>query len=164
MPGATIEVTFDDAKVRDALKRLAGAGNDLTPLMRDIGEHLLNTTRERFVTQKTPAGVPWAPLSETTRGRKRRNKDKILTERGYLRGNLAFRAGRDSVEVGSPSLYAGTHQFGAKKGAFGSTSKGAPIPWGDIPARPFLGLSDDDEAEIGRLVIDYLNEQLSSGD
>ncbi len=56
------------------------------------------------------------------------------------------------MEIGSPSIYAGTHQFGAAKGAFGSTSKGAPIPWGDIPARPFLGLSDADEADIRDLI------------
>ena len=161
MPGVTIEVTFDDAKVRAALNRLIAAGRDLTPLMREIGEHLLTTTRERFVTQTAPDGTPWTPLSETTKRRKRRNKDKVLTERGFLRGNLTFQAGSDEVLVGSPSIYAGTQQFGAKKGAFGSTSKGAPIPWGDIPARPFLGLSHDDETEIGHLVIDYLNEQLS---
>ena len=161
MPGVTIEVTFDDAKVRAALNRLIAAGRDLTPLMREIGEHLLTTTREHFVTQTAPDGTPWTPLSETTKRRKRRNKDKVLTERGFLRGNLTFQAGSDEVLVGSPSIYAGTQQFGAKKGAFGSTSKGAPIPWGDIPARPFLGLSHDDETEIGHLVIDYLNEQLS---
>ena len=62
--------------------------------------------------------------------------------------------------VGSPSIYAGTHQFGAEKGAFGATSRGDPIPWGNIPARPFLGLSGDDETEIGNLITDYLNEQI----
>ena len=160
MPGATIEVTFDDAKVQRALRRLIAAGSDMTPAMRDIGEHLLNTTRERFVDQKAPDGKPWATLTPTTRERKRRNKDKILTLEGYLRGNLAYRAGADQVEVGSPSIYAGTHQFGARKGAFGKTARGAPIPWGDIPARPFLGLSDDDQDEIGRIVARYLAEAL----
>ena len=160
MPGTTIEVTFDDAKVQRALRRLIAAGRDMTPAMRDIGEHLLNTTRERFVDQKAPDGKLWATLSPVTRERKRRNKDKILTLEGYLRGNLAYRAGPDQVEVGSPSIYAGTHQFGAKKGAFGKTARGAPIPWGDIPARPFLGLSDDDQDEIGRIVARYLAEAL----
>ena len=169
MAGVRIHVTLDDAPVRDALDRLSRASTDLTPLMRDIGEHLLNTTRERFVEQKAPDGTPWAPLSETTKKRKRRNKGKILTERGFLRGNLAYQAGRSEVQVGSPSIYAGTHQFGAKKGSFthgpagseyGSTTQRRRIPWGDIPARPFLGLSDDDEAEILALVDDFLTEAL----
>ena len=61
------------------------------------------------------------------------------------------------VGVPSPaSTYAGTHQFGAKKGQYGSTSRGQPIPWGDIPAREFLGLSDDDESEIVDIVSGYL--------
>ena len=160
MPGATIHVEVDDQQVRASLNRLLAAGRNMTPLMREIGEHLVNTTRERFRVQEAPDGTHWAPLSETTKKRKRRNKDKVLTERGFLRGNLTFQAGHDSVEVGSPSIYAGTQQFGAKKGAFGSTKKGSSIPWGDIPARPFLELSHDDETEIRELVIRYLDEQL----
>ena len=155
MAGVRIRIELDDDEVRAALNRLIAAGTDMTPLMRDIGEHLLNTTRERFVDQTAPDGTPWAPLSETTKRRKRRNVDKILTESGVLQGQLISQAGRDEVLVGSPTIYAGTHQFGALRGAFGMTSRGAPIPWGDIPARPFLGLSGEDGLEIRELVDDY---------
>ena len=161
MAGATIRIEFDDREAQEALDKLIAAGTDLTPLMRDIGEHLLNTTRERFVTQTAPDGTPWAPLSESTKRRKKRNRDKILTRDGFLRGNLAYRADATSVVVGSPSIYAGTHQFGAYEGSFGYAFGGIPIPFGDIPARPFLGLSDDDEAEITALVTDYLTKQLA---
>ena len=156
MAGVTIRVEFDDAEVRRALDRLAKAGADLTPAMREIGEVLLNSARERFSDQTSPDGTPWAPLSEQTRARKPRNKDKVLTLDGHLRGTLAFRAGADSVEVGSPLVYAGTHQFGAPAGSF------APgIPWGDIPARPFLvdangRLAPADEDAIGEIILDYL--------
>ena len=53
-----------------------------------------------------------------------------------------------SREVGSTRIYAGAHQFGARRGACGTNKKGAPIPWGDIPARPFLGVSDADKKTI----------------
>ena len=129
----------------------------MTPLMRDIGEHLLNTTRERFVDQSAPEGTSWVPLRPAT---KRRSRDKVLTEHGFLRGNLTCQAGRDSGIVGSPSIYASVHQFGAEEGAFGSTAGGRPIPWGTIPARPFLGVSDDEEAEIVALVSDYVASAL----
>ena len=158
MAGARIEITFDDAAARAALDRLLAPGTDRTPLMRDIGEHLLNTTRERFSAEKAPDGTPWAPLTETTKRRKKRNAGKILTLSGILGRQLAYRAAPDHVAVGSPFIYAGTHQFGAAKGAFGTTSQGAPIPWGDIPARPFLGLSAEDESEIRALVNDYLRD------
>ena len=144
MAGVTIRVTIDDSEVVAALDRLAAAGRDLTPAMRDVGEHLLNSARERFRSETAPDGAPWAPLTAATRRRKERNKHRILTLEGHLSGNLAYRA--DSVEVGSPSIYAGTHQFGAPAGSFGETATGRPIPWGDIPARPFLVDADGDLA------------------
>ena len=60
------------------------------------------------------------------------------------------------VLTGSPLVYAGTQQFGAEEGSFGSASGGRPIPWGDIPAREFLGLSDADGDEIEVILRDYL--------
>ena len=48
--------------------------------------------------------------------------------------------GSGVLELGSPLKYASTFQFGAKKGQYGKRT-----PWGDIPAREFLGLSDDDQ-------------------
>ncbi len=160
MPGAAIRVEFDAAEVRRALGRLLAAGSDLALLMRDIGEALLDATRERFRDEKAPDGTPWAPVSETTKKRKTRNIDRILAESGVLGGNLAYRAGSGEVEIGSPDKRAGTHQFGAAKGAFGTTKRGAPIPWGDIPAHPFLGLSDADEADIRNIVLRHLADTL----
>ena len=140
------------------LKRAADAGRDLTPLMSEIGEYLVRSTKERFNTETDPTGKPWAPLSEEYRARKKQNRDKILTLSRDLAGSVAFRAARAHVDAGVRPIYSGTHQFGAAKGSFGSTSKGSPIPWGDIPARPFLGLSDEDEREITQIVVDYLDE------
>ena len=127
MAGASIEVTFDDAEVLKAINRLVASGKDLTPAMRDIGEHLLKTTQQRFFDEQAPDGTPWAPLTETTLQRKRRNVGKILTEYANLRGpGLDYQARQDQVEVGSPLIYAGTHQFGAARGTFGLTAKGEP--------------------------------------
>ena len=156
MAGVTIHVELDDREARRALDRLARAGADLTPAMREIGEVLVSSAKDRFSDQKSPDGTPWAPLSEHTKARKKRNKDKILTRDGFLRGTLAYQAGAGSVEVGSPLVYAGTHQFGAEAGSFG-----AGIPWGDIPARPFLADADGrlapaDEDAIGDIVLDHL--------
>ena len=61
------------------------------------------------------------------------------------------------VEWNEPAMY-----YGAKSGEFGfgvyATRNGSfPLPWGDIPARPFLGASEDDKANIVRLVQSYLS-------
>ena len=161
MSGVTLKVEalgIEEAESR--LRRLVLAGQDMTPAMNSIGEYLVRTTRDRFDDEEGPDGTPWKPLSENTKARKRRNADKILTLDGYLRGNLVYRSTPHSVDVGSPFIYAGTHQFGAERGSFGSTSKGTPIPWGDIPARPFLGLSDADGDELTDILRDHIIERL----
>ena len=161
MPGArlTVELTGIGETER-RLRALAEAGHDLTPAMRDIGEYLVRVTKDRFADERDPDGAPWAPLSEATKARKRRNAGRILTEHGYLGGGIVYQAGASEVEAGSPLIYAGTHQFGAEAGSFGSTAGGRPIPWGDIPAREFLGLSEADRDEIEDILRDYLLSQL----
>jgi phage gpG-like protein len=72
--------------------------------------------------------------------------------------SLTYRADADSVEVGTNVIYAGTHQFGARQGAFGRTRRGGPIPWGDIPARPFLptdGLPEEQRREVLDLIREH---------
>lgn len=142
------------------LGKLADAGRDLTPVFSDIGEYLVRVTKDRFRTQTAPDGTSWKPLSELYRKSKKRNKDKILTLDGYLSGTINYNAAREHVDVGSALIYAGTHQFGAAKGSFGMTESGRPIPWGEIPERPFLGLSKADAVEVEQLVVDWLSDQL----
>lgn len=82
---------------------------------------------------------------------------KILTgESKTLATTINYRVTGGAVEIGSDREYAATQQFGAKKGSFGKTKKGRDIPWGDIPARPFLGLSAKDKQDV----LAILNERL----
>jgi phage gpG-like protein len=73
-----------------------------------------------------------------------------------LSGRINYQANARSVRVGSPMIHAATMQFGAAQGAFGRTSRGGPIPWGNIPARPFLGLSQTDRAGVLEIIAEYL--------
>ena len=57
----------------------------------------------------------------------------------------------NSLEVGSTVEYSAVQQFGAKKGSLGPNA-----PWGNIPARPFLGISAADSGAIDRSILDYL--------
>lgn len=155
-----IKVEVQDAELQQGLQALIETGRDLTPVMADIGEQLLNSTRQRFSDQVSPDGQAWSPLSHATKARKKKNKDKILTEEGRLRRLLSVQAGKDYVEVGSTRIYAGTHQFGAERGAYGTTQRGAPIPWGDIPARPFLGVSNTDKKTILEIIQKHLQKSI----
>lgn len=142
MAGAALEITLDDAELQAALKKLLAKLGNLQPFFADVGEELLNSTRARFQSQTAPDGSPWADLSPAYAARKKRNKDKILTLRGALRGTLTQFADAESLRVGSPLVYAATHQFGR--------------PEAHIPARPFLGLSDADRAALLDAIADYL--------
>ena len=93
-----INLEFNDRDARRAFNALLRAGQDLTPIMIDIGEELINSTRERFNTEEDPDGAPWTPLSEISRSRKVRNPDQILTEFGDLRRDIVYQAGRDYVD------------------------------------------------------------------
>jgi len=71
--------------------------------------------------------------------------------------------GDDAVGIGSPMVYAGTFHYGAKSGEFGfgiyATRNGSfPIPWGNIPARRFLGLSQAGRENVVNLVRSYFLE------
>ncbi len=61
-----------------------------------------------------------------------------------------------SLRIGSSLVYAAAQQFGMKKGYAGRTKRGSPIPWGTIPARPFLGVSNRDRQTIMDLARDWL--------
>lgn len=160
-----IEITGDT--VTPALDRLSAAMSDLTPVMQDIGELLIRSTRERFVEGKSPEGAAWAPKSPTTLAayaRRGVNAPRpLIGETGRLGREISYQAGPQSVEVGSNLIYAAVQQFGAAQGAFGRTARGGPIPWGNIPARPYLGLSPEDEIAIIATVDDWLNGVATAG-
>ena len=147
-------------EVQRRLDTLVRVGADLSPAMRDIGEFLMQSTKDRFAEEEDPEGNTWHPLSDATKAKKRRNIDKILTQDAYLR-NVVYQAEGNSVRIGSPMIYAGTHQFGAERGSFGSTGRGSPIPWGDIPARPFLGLSDDDRDAVADIIRRFIIAEIA---
>lgn len=158
MAGAFIEIKDNSPQVLDALQQLLRKTGNLEPAFRDIGEYLLRSHDVRWRAAIDPDGNPWAPLSAATLAKKRKNADKILVESGRLMNSLDYVASPDSLLFGTNSIYGAIHQFGAEQGAFGTTSRGAPIPWGDIPAREFIGISGEDEREILDIIHDYLAE------
>ncbi|MHB1183388.1 MAG: phage virion morphogenesis protein [Desulfobulbia bacterium] len=89
-------------------------------------------------------------------GRQVSGKRPLIGESKRLSTEIHFRITDTGVEVGSPLEQSAVMQFGAKKGDFGRTKRGGEIPWGDIPARPFLGFSDEDKVNV----LDILQEHL----
>ena len=127
--------------ITKALNNLLKQSGDLTPVLGEIGEYLLESTQQRFIDQQAPNGSPWAELSSTTLERKQRT-DRILTESGTLADSLHYQLGRNQLALGSNEEYAAMHQFG------GTTSPQSMMPNQEIVAREFLGIAPFERKEI----------------
>lgn len=136
---ANIEI--DDREVLAALSAIQGRCGNLRPVLLEIGEMLMESTKRRFETTSAPDGSEWA-LNSALSTLLYKEDDRPLTgETGLLMDTIHYAASSDLLEVGSPLEYAAMQQFGGTKAEF-------PHLWGDIPARPFLGLSDDDRSNL----------------
>ena len=157
----TVSVT--DSSALDAFNRLIAFGESPQPALLAIGEKMLEFTRARFVSSTDPYGNPWAPNADTVLRNALHGRSKSFTKRGALaKGGAEYLAGKkpligeskslstefsyqsplvigdNLVTISSTMKYAGTQQFGALQGQFGRDTRNHPIPWGDIPARPFF--------------------------
>ncbi|MBO2611221.1 phage virion morphogenesis protein [Shewanella algae] len=151
MVGARIEVTLDgDTGVIQQLQRLVTKGEQLGPLMNDIGEMLLFSHNQRNAEGIAPDGTPWAPLSTATQALKPHHKNSPLRLNDILLQQLLYQADENGLELGSNMVYAAMQHFG------GTTSPKSMIPGKEIPAREFIGLSSDDEQAVLDMVVEYL--------
>jgi phage virion morphogenesis protein len=165
-----IEIKVDNKNVIAAIERLAKATANLRPALLAIGEDLVVSTKKRFETSTAPDGTRWTPNSQSTylqhlgSAKSNHRKDgrinsrgaaKVMGKRpligiGTLSQQIYSNVDGNGLQVGSTMEYAAMQQFGGKKSMF-------PHLWGDIPARPFLGISDADEQNIISVVNNYLS-------
>lgn len=161
MSGLTLTVELDDAALGQRLADLVERLDRPIGFYKGVGEYLTKIAIPRnFSSESAPDGTPWAVLSPVTVARreaKGQTPITILRATGRMSAGISYDATNDHVLIGSPAPQAAVMQFGAAKGAFGANANGNPIPWGNIPARPFLGLSAEDEAEIIHIASDWLN-------
>ncbi|HOJ87247.1 MAG TPA: phage virion morphogenesis protein, partial [Elusimicrobiales bacterium] len=118
-----------------------------------------------------------------TKARRRKGKGKgtakILQDTGYLKNSIFPIVYENKAMLVTNTAYAPTHQFGAKKGEFGvinavikahkrrnkrgrktilvrQHTRKVNAPFGDIPARPFMVLREEDKKRIIDLVKGYI--------
>lgn len=144
-----ITIEIESEKLQRALSEVQQRIGDMSPLMADIGELLTQSTKHRFATSTGPDGTPWAPLKDGS-GR----KPLVLT--GTMRDQIFPTSGPDFVEIGASVKQAPWHQFGVDPFQIETKNFGF-VDHPGIPARPFLGVSADDDAEIIKLAGAYLD-------
>lgn len=145
----TLGVDYDDQQLQVYLKKLHKLSGDMAPAMLEISEFLHERSRDHFDDQQAPDGTPWATLSPKTLARKAKKGvpvNQILHgEHLHLRDTIyPFHSPTATGISTGPgtTAYAATHQFGDERR--------------NIEARPYLGLSAEDELEI----VDILKEHL----
>ena len=127
---------------------------ELDWLLYEVSVLVEDQTKLRIANEKTaPDGTPWAPWSDryaATRNTGNRRRHSLLVGEGDLRDSIqAYTMGMGSssmAAVGSPLIYAATHQFGDE-------ARG-------IPARPYLGISADNHSDIEHFVARRIQDLL----
>lgn len=131
-----IEIEINNAQeVAALLERLAHATTYRAPLMRSIAGTMESAVLQNFEVGGRPK---WLGLKY------RQGTPLVDTEN--LMGSITSAYTNDEAIVGTNEPYAAIHQFGGKAG------RGRKV---DIPARPFLALTPQDEADILEDIQDY---------
>lgn len=153
MAGATLTVRLEATQAAAQLRRAADAWGEPGPILRAIGTGLVTNVSRRFRTGMDPFGNPWPELNAAYEAGKR--NQFILQESGRLVESINRDVVGHELAVGSNVVYAAIHQFGgtirAKRGPYlvfrigGQTIKAREV---FIPARPYLGIGDEDEDTI----------------
>lgn len=142
-----------------ALKRLGNKDNQ-KDLMDTLGSYGVSSTQERFIRKSSPNGLGWKPAH---RG------GQTLRDTGRLFQSLTYRATQNGVEWGTNVIYAAIHQFGgtikpkkAKKLVFRGLKGMVFANQVNIPARPYLGINDEDRTEMANLIQDWMGRPFAA--
>ncbi|WP_419843609.1 phage virion morphogenesis protein [Actinobacillus pleuropneumoniae] len=136
------EFEFDDDELRKALKRVAMLKHN-AHIMRKVAGVLQQEAESAFDNETSPSGEQWETLNSNYKQRRYTAgyTGNILQVTGNLVKSLSIDYADNIAIVGVSEAYGQYHQFGTK----------------NMPARPFLGLSDDGIEEIKAI----LNRELS---
>lgn len=162
MEGVTLELSLNELPAFiGKMELIADRMADPRPMLEDIARYGEESTRLRFLDEIDPDGRPWEPsLRAKTQG------GQTLTDTSRLVKSLTSEATANEAIWGTNTIYAPPHQFGAtikpKNGKYLKFSiPGLGFRTVDevtIPARPFIGINDDDQDNIAGIAESYLME------
>lgn len=169
----SVKVHIDGDPMKRLLGEITRRLQDLTPAMHEIGEIVRESVMRNFAQQRSPEGEPWKPSLRAIK-----QGGLTLVDTATLKNSINYRAEAKRVRIGTNIPYAAVHQFGAKKGSFGTViahvrehsrrtksggratvrphSRHVTLPWGDIPARPYLGVRHEDWQDIYDAILDHI--------
>lgn len=167
MVGASIRISAKgSAETQAALAAALQGLQKPAPMWDAIGLSLVTSTQRRFEEGRAPDGSPWPPSL-----RAKLTGGKTLIDSALLMQSITHVASDDGVAVGTNAVHAAVHQFGATIVPVAAGALKFQLPDGryimaskvTIPARPFLGLDDDDEREIVATAEEFASGPLTGG-
>jgi phage virion morphogenesis protein len=151
----SIGVQYDLAGVARLQERIAKLGSlDRRGLLEQLAGVAESQTRRRISEeQQSPDGEPWQAWSANYAAT-RHGGHSLLQGEGDLVDSITSEIEGDEALIGSNLVYAAIHQFGG-------TPDMAPGPAG-IPAREYLGFSQDNLDEIEAVADRWLDKHLEA--
>lgn len=157
---ATMEVRLRGERIFEAaIGRIITGFDNTEPLAEIFGGYLESSTIERFDREVAPDGTPWEKsIRAKEEGGQTLNKD------GFLKGSVHAEPANGSVRWGSNMVYARIQNEGGTIRAKDGGKLKFKLPGGlgfrsvdkvTLPARPFLGINAEDEAELVTLAEEY---------
>ena len=140
----TVKTTITTKKLNELLLKL----KQPQPALEEIGKNLKQSTQARIRdTKLSPSGRPFAPWSFRTLVARQKDgtvNGGILYRTGKLFNSIQYQVSGQQVEVGADSSapYARYLQYGTMK----------------MPARPFVGFSDQDIEMIRKVLQQHLRK------
>lgn len=156
-----------DAELRRLSKTLKKLEDtNFKAINKNIAQQLRSSTLDRFKKEESPENKKWEKRKYGNR------RKKLLKNTGILRNSLKSKADNKIATLGTNLEYASTHQFGAKnrrikaknckalKFKIGNRWVSAKEVTVNIPARPFLGISEEDKEEIKDILEYYVEKSI----
>lgn len=129
-----------------------------------IAEALRTSTIERFQTERSPENKKWKTSIRASEA-----GGKTLTQTSLLKNSIRAEANSSGLAVGTNDIRAATHQLGDTRTIRASRKQFLSFQFNGhwvrkkevkvvLPARPFLGLSEEDEKEIQTMLQELYEE------
>lgn len=160
----SIRIEGDTRRLIRKLKHYSDV--DKKGINKALAELVRSSTRQRFKEEKSPEGKQWEKSIRAIE-----ENAQTLTKSARMKNSIKSESTSTGFAVGTNTIYARTHQFGDEgRKIRAKTPRGLVFNIGGkwmrkkvvkvtIPARPFLGLSEEDLLEIKNTLEDVFEEE-----
>lgn len=144
-----ITITVDQRSLQECLKGLDPI--DARKGLEEAAAFMVTATGRNILSETSPDGTPFAPLSPAYAKRKKGPGILRETEDMFKATRIAS-VDEDSAIIENDDFKAPFHQFGVRQGSGPRDGRPSAGSRGGIPARPFMGFGESDADACAAIV------------